>query len=85
MVNSSTDHYRNHIMQDVKILRRIPAISESVAGILASYEAQTRNMALQGKETTSRRSGRYNTVDDFTSEPSMRWPNEGYHGGQGRK
>ena len=70
---------------DVNTLRRIPAISESVAGILANYEAQTRNMALQGKATTSRRSGRYNTVDAITSEPSMRLPNEGYHGGQGRK
>ena len=48
VVNSSIDHHRDHIMPNVKTLRRIPAISESVAGILASYEAQTRNMALQG-------------------------------------
>ena len=85
VVNSSIDHHQDHIMPDVNTLRRIPAVSESVAGILANYEAQTRNMALQGKPTTSRRSGWYNTVDAITSEPSMRWPNEGYHGGQGRK
>ena len=72
-------------MPDINTLRRIPKVSESVAGILANYEAQTRNLALQGKTATSRRSGRYNTVDAITAEPSMRWPNEGYHGGQGRK
>ena len=50
VVNSSIDHHQDHIMPDVNTLRRIPAISESVAGILANYEAQTRNMALQGRQ-----------------------------------
>ena len=66
-------HYRDHIMPYVNTLRQIPAVSESVAGILANYEAQTRNLTLQGKTATSHRSGRYNTVDAITAEPSMRW------------
>ena len=30
-------------------------------------------------------SGRYNTVDAIISETERRWPNEGFHGGQGKK
>ena len=46
-------------MPDVNTLRRIPVVSDSVAGILANCETQTRNLTLQGKTTTSRRSGQY--------------------------
>ena len=69
-------------MPDVDTLRCITAVSQSVMGILANYKAQARNLTLQGKTD---RLGLYNTVDAITVEPSMCWPNEGYHGGQGRK
>ena len=71
-------------MPDPSVLRRMPYVSDSVSEIMATYEAQARTLAAQGKTTTSRRSGRYNTVDTIINEPERRWPNEGFHGGQGK-
>ena len=84
VLSSNVDHHQYHIMPDINTQRRIPAVSDSVAGVLPNYEAQTRNLT-QGKTATLLRSGRYNMVDAITVEPSMHWPNEGYHEGQGRK
>ena len=55
-----------------------------VSDIMASYEAQVRTVASQGKPVTSHQSGRYNTVDAIISEPEKQWPNKGFHGGQGK-
>ena len=52
---------------------------------MATYEAQARTLAPQGKPATSRHSGRYNTVDAIISEPEKRWPKKGFRGGQGKK
>ena len=60
-------------------------MSVSVSEIMASYEGQARTLASQGKPTTSHWSGHYNTIDAIISEPDKRWPNEGFHGGQGKK
>ena len=48
-----------------------------------SIEART--LASQGKPVTSHRSGHYNTVDAIISEIEKHWPNEGFHGSQGKK
>ena len=80
----SRDKHRDVIMPDPNVLRRMPYVSDSVSEIMATYEAQARTLAAQGKTTTSRRSGRYNTVDAIINEPERRWPNEGFHGGQGK-
>ena len=72
-------------MPDPSVLRKMPHVSDSVSEIMAMYEAQARTLASQGKPATSRCSHHYNTVDAIISEPEKRWPNEGFHGGQGKK
>ena len=63
--------------QDVKfpsadVIRQIPTIA-------ASYEQQSRKKATQGKISTAKKSGRYNTVDIVTVPPHLHWHNEGCH------
>ena len=79
------DEHRDVIMPDLNVLRKMPYVADSVSEIMATYEAQARTLAAQGKPATSRRSGCYNAVDLISSEPERRWPNEGFHGGQGKK
>ena len=41
--------------------------------------------AMQGKASTVRYSGHYNTTDLIKTPPETRWANEGFHSGQGKK
>ena len=79
------DEHRDVIMPNTSVLRKMPHVSASVSEIMATYEAQARTLASQGKPATSRHSGHYNTVDAIISEPKKCWPNEGLHRGQGKK
>ena len=74
---------RDAIIPGVDSLRKPPNVSEVVSSILASYEQQAKHESLQGKN--SRRSGRYNNFDTVSNSPERRWPNEGYHGSNGKK
>ena len=60
-------------MPDLNVLRKMPYVADSVSEIMATYEAQARTLAAQGKPATSRRSGRYNAVDLITSEPELHY------------
>ena len=80
---STADLPRNAIMPSLDSLRRLPNVSEAVSNILASYDQQAKHESLQGKN--SRRSGRYNNFDTVSNPPERRWPNEGYHGSNGKK
>ena len=77
---SSTDD----IIPSINTLRQNPSISQSVAQVLVSYEAQIKQDVAQGKPST-RKSGRYNTTETVASAPESRWPNKGYYGTQGKK
>ena len=79
------DLQRDSIIPNVDVLRRNPMVSQAVSNVLASYDTQLQNQFLQGKQATSRRSGRYNTTDTTIMPPGFRWPNEGYHGAKGKK
>ena len=50
-----------------------------------SYEGQAKLDAAQGKASNTRHSGRFNATDIVTTPPELRWANERYHGGQGKK
>ena len=80
---NAADLPRNAIIPGLDSLRKLPNISEAVSSILASYEQQAKHESLQGKN--SRRSGRYNNFDTVSNPPERRWPNEGYHGSNGKK
>ena len=71
------------IIPGLDSLRKLPNVSEAVSSILASYEQQAKHESLQGKN--SRRSGRCNNFDTVSNPPERRWPNEGYHGSNGKK
>ena len=64
------------IIPGINTLRQNPSISQLVAQVLASYEAQIKQDVAQGKPST-RKSGQYNTTETVTSAPEFRWPNEG--------
>ena len=72
------------VMPDLNNIRANPTISQSVSQIMATLEAGSRAEATQGKGTI-RKSGRFNATDAITAVPELRWPNEGYHGTNGRK
>ena len=72
------------VMPDLNTIRANPTISQSVSQIMATLEAGSRAEATQGKGTI-RKSGRFNATDAITAVPELRWPNEGYHGTNGRK
>ena len=66
------------VMPSLQVLRGNPGISESVNGLLASYEGRVHSQLTQGKQNSVKRSGRYNSHDSVTAAPHLRWPNEGY-------
>ena len=76
---------RDAIIPNLDVMRRIPSVTDSVNNIIAAYEQRGHQEAMQGKGTSTKKSGRYNTVDIVNVPPQMRWPNEGYHGSNGRK
>ena len=81
---SLSDARNDAIAPNIEVLRRIPSVSEAVNKVLATYEAQLHSDLIQGKNTT-KKSGRFNTVDIVTAPAHLRWPNEGFQGVQGRK
>ena len=73
------------VLPSINSLRQNPNISQSVAQIMATYEAQAKQEAAIGKNQHVRKSRCYNTTDTITSIPELRWPNEGYHNTSGKK
>ena len=73
------------VIPGLQVLRSNPGIAESVNNLLASYESRAYSQLLQGKQNTTKRSGRYNAHDSITAAPHLRWPNEGYHASDGKK
>ena len=59
-------------------------MSEAVNRVLATYDDQLQSDLTQGKSST-KKSGRFNTVDIVTAPAHLRWPNEAFQGVQGRK
>ena len=76
---------RDAIIPSLDVMRWMPSVTDSVNNILAAYEQRGRQEVMQGKGTSVKKSGRYNTVEIINVPPQMRWPNEGYHGSNGRK
>ena len=56
-------------------------MSEAVNKVHATYDAQLHLDLIQGKNTT-KKSGRFNTVDIVTAPAHLRWPNKGFQGVQ---
>ena len=78
------DAQNDAITPNIDVLRRIPSVSEAVNRVLATYDGQLQSDLTQGKSST-KKSGRFNTVDIVTAPSHLRWPNEGFQGVQGRK
>ena len=76
---------RDAVIPNLQVLRGNPGISESVNNLLASYEGRIHSQLAQGKQNTTKRSGRYNAHDSVIAPPHLRWPNEGYHASDGKK
>ena len=74
---------RDAVLPSLEVMRRLPNVSQAVSGVLASYDQQNRQDSMQGKP--HRRSGRYNNYDTVSAPPEVRWPNEGFHGSNGKK
>ena len=72
------------VLPGINVLRQNQNISQSVAQVLASYEAQAKQETSQGKAPT-KKTGRYNTTETVVSIPELRWPNEGFYSMQGKK
>ena len=69
---------RDAVVPKAEVLRSIPSISTAISQLLASYDYQADEEALQGKLNINRKkSGWYNTTETTTVGPSLRWPNEG--------
>ena len=71
------------VLPNLETIRRLPNVSEAVSNILASYDGQNKQKSAQGKPLC--RSGRYNSYDTVSVPPEVRWPNEGFHGSNGKK
>ena len=52
---------------------------------MKTFENQAKQETATGKGHQVKKSGRLSTTDTITSVPELRWPNEGYHGVNGRK
>ena len=70
-------------LPNLETIRRLPRVSEAVLNILASYGSQNNQESTLGKP--HHRSGRYNNYDTVSASPEVRWPNEGFHGSNGKK
>ena len=66
-------------------LRQNQTVSQAVAHIVTSNEQQARKDSTQGRQHLIKHSGRYNTTDIITTPPHLRWANEGFDVGNGRK
>ena len=81
--SSIADVRNDAIAPNIDVLRRIPSVSEAVNKVLATYDSQLHSDLTQGKST--KKSGRFYTVDVVTAPAHLRWPNEGFQGVHGRK
>ena len=79
------DSRRDAVIPSLDALRSNPTLSQAVSQILSTYEGQAKLDAAQGKASNTRRSGRFNATDIVTTPPELRWANEDFHGGQGKK
>ena len=79
------DSRRDAVVPSLDALCSNPTLSQAVSQILSTYEGQAKLDAAQGKASNTRRSGRFNATDIVTTPPELRWANEGFHGGQGKK
>ena len=79
------DSRRDAVIHSLDALCNNPTLSQAVSQILSTYQGQAKMDAAQGKASNTRRSGRFNATDIVTTPPELRWANEGYHGGQGKK
>ena len=73
------------VVPSLESLHQNSTLSQAVSWIMATYDGHTRMEAFQGKASTVRCSGRYNTTDIIQAPPENRWANEGFHSGQGKK
>ena len=76
---------RDAILPNLEVLRRNDTVADSVNQLLAFYEQRGRQEVIQGKGSSTKKSGRYSTVEMVTAPPQSRWPNEGCHGINGKK
>ena len=73
------------VMPNLQTLRSNATVSDAVNNLLASYESRIHSDIQQGKQQSNKRSGRYNIHDTITTQPHLRWPNEGFHASNGKK
>ena len=77
--------HHDSVVPSLESLRQNSTLSQAVSRIMATYDGHAKMEAFQGKASTVRRSGRYNTTDLIQAPPETRWANEGFHSGQGKK
>ena len=85
VVQVENDRRKEGVLPDLNALRQNQTVSQAVAQLVASYEQQARLDVAQGRQSSVKRSGRYNTADIVTAPPHLRWANEGFHAGNGKK
>ena len=76
---------RDAVIPNLHTLRSNATVSDAVNNLLASYEGRIQADIQQGKQQSTKRSGRYNTHDTISAQPHLRWPNEGFHASNGKK
>ena len=77
--------HHDSVVPSIDSLRHNSTLSQAVSRIMATYDDHVRMEAGQGKASTIRCSGHYNTTDLVQAPPETRWANEGFHSGQGKK
>ena len=73
------------VIPNLQTLRSNATVSDAVNNLLSSYEGQIHTDIQQGKQQSGKRSGRYNTHNTVSTQPHLRWPNEGFHASNGKK
>ena len=76
---------RDTVIPNLQTLRSNATMSDAVNNLLASYEGRIHADIQQGKQQSTKLSGRYNTHDTISAQPHLRWPNEGFHASNGKK
>ena len=76
---------RDAVLPNLEVLRKNNKVANSVNQLLAFYEQKGRQEVIQGKGSSTKKSGRYSIVEMVTAPPHLRWPNEGCHMTNGKK